>query len=317
MMLTSGGPPAEGKRRQELGILSYLTKPIKQADLWKAVLRALGMPLAPDESPEHVQAEPGVGRPLRILLAEDNLVNQKLAVRLLQKRGHEVVVAGNGREALDAWQKELFDVVLMDVQMPEMDGFETTAAIRRTEKGTGKHQPIIAMTAYAMKGDRERCLAAGMDRYISKPVRTQELFTNIAEIVPDAPQVQVEAKSQVTECLSCAALLDEVEALARVGGDRDLLVELAEVFLEECPGLMKAVEGAVASGDPARVKAAAHSLKGAVDNFAARDAFEAALRLEMLGRDGNLSGIHEAWSTLQREIERLKPALAGLGAKVG
>src|SRR5262249_54019705 len=161
----------------ELGIAASLTKPVKQADLLKAIVRALGMPLPEDQTGE--SKFPGSipsGRRLRVLIAEDNLVNQKLAARLLEKRGHRVVVVSNGREALAAWNAQPFDVILMDVQMPEIDGLEAASAIRREEAAHGGHIPIVAMTAYAMKGDRENCLAAGMDRYISKPIRAHELF---------------------------------------------------------------------------------------------------------------------------------------------
>ena len=125
-----------------------------------------------------------VDRPLRVLLAEDNPVNQVVAIRLLEKRGHSVAVAGNGREALDATEQRIFDVVLMDLEMPEMSGLEATAAIRRREQRTGTHIPIIAMTAHAMIGDRERCLAAGMDGYVSKPVRADELYAALENVTP-------------------------------------------------------------------------------------------------------------------------------------
>src|SRR5207244_5464192 len=146
----------------------------------------------------------------RILLAEDNLVNQKLAVRLLEKRGHQVVVVNNGREALAEWRARRFDVILMDVQMPDMDGLEATAAIRAQEKLTGKHLPIIAMTAYAMKGDRERCLDVGMDHYICKPIRAQELFDTVESFAPARPEPLVVAATHIES----PGVLDQETALA-------------------------------------------------------------------------------------------------------
>jgi signal transduction histidine kinase/CheY-like chemotaxis protein len=187
MMLTSAGHRGDAARCQELGVAAYLLKPIRQSELREAIARVLGareqegaIPLITRFS-LHDAREPSAS--LRVLLAEDNPVNQRLAVRLLEKRGHYVVVAANGREALEALQKESFDLVFMDVQMPEMDGLEATAAIREKEKGTGVHRPIIALTAHAMKGDRERCLASGMDGYLTKPIRPQELDEILEESV--------------------------------------------------------------------------------------------------------------------------------------
>ncbi|MGB2624292.1 MAG: response regulator [Candidatus Acidiferrum sp.] len=179
MMLTSAGHRGDAARCQELGVAAYLLKPIRQSELREAIARVLGarehdgaIPLITRFS-LHDAREPDAS--LRVLLAEDNLVNQRLVVRLLEKRGHQVVVAGTGLEALKALEKEKFDLVLMDVQMPEMDGLEATAAIRKKEKSTGLHQPVVALTAHAMKGDREKCLAGGMDGYLTKPIRPQEL----------------------------------------------------------------------------------------------------------------------------------------------
>jgi two-component system sensor histidine kinase/response regulator len=179
MMLTSAGHRGDAARCQELGVSAYLLKPIRQAELREAVARALGaraqhsaIPLITRFSLHDASAPSGS---LRILLAEDNPVNQLLTTRLLEKRGHTVVVAGNGREALAACESESFDLILMDVQMPGMNGLEATAAIRTREKGGVKHLAIVALRAHAMKGDREKCLAAGMDGYLSKPIRTQEL----------------------------------------------------------------------------------------------------------------------------------------------
>ena len=182
IMLTSSGMRGDGARCREIGVSAYLTKPINPADLLDSILLTLGPPSGdgaqqPSCVTQHFLREQRT--PLRILLAEDNVVNQRLAERLLQKQGHQVTVTGNGREALQALQHESFDLVLMDIQMPELNGFQATAAIREQEKETGAHIPIIAMTAHAMKGDDERCLAAGMDHYISKPVRAQELYQTI------------------------------------------------------------------------------------------------------------------------------------------
>jgi two-component system sensor histidine kinase/response regulator len=179
MMLTSAGHRGDAARCQELGVAAYLLKPIRQSELREAIARVLGareqkgaIPLITRYSLQDAR-EPSAS--LRILLAEDNAVNQRLASRLLEKRGHFVVIAGNGREALTALERQRFDLVFMDLQMPLMDGFEATAAIRKKEGASGIHLPSVALTAHAMKGDREKCLAGGMDGYLTKPIRPQEL----------------------------------------------------------------------------------------------------------------------------------------------
>jgi CheY-like chemotaxis protein len=184
MMLTSGDRPGDIARCEQLGVAAYLLKPVKQSELFDAIVMVLGVPGPEDEAPSRIVMEQEFQRPpLRVLLAEDSLVNQKLAVGLLEKYGHHVVLASDGREAIAALQAHQFDLVLMDVQMPEMDGFEATAAIRAKEKQTGAHIPIIAMTAHAMKGDRERCLEAGMDAYVPKPIRARQLFETIGHVL--------------------------------------------------------------------------------------------------------------------------------------
>jgi CheY-like chemotaxis protein len=180
MMLTSAGQHGDAARCRELGVAGYLTKPIRQAELRQAIERVLGKSRVGQPIPfvtRHSLRE--AGRSLRILLAEDNAVNQLLAKRVLEKQGHSTVVVVSGREALEALEKGTFDLVLMDVQMPDVDGFEATAAIRQRERQTGAHLPIIAMTAAAMQGDKERCLEAGMDAYLSKPINANELFAAI------------------------------------------------------------------------------------------------------------------------------------------
>jgi len=191
VMLTSAGVRGDSVRCRQLGVSAYVTKPIRQSDLHKVLMIVLGDTALRSGAPElvtrHSLREAGLSKRLEILLAEDNLVNQKLAARLLEKQGHKVTLASNGNEALAILGKQAFDLVLMDVQMPELDGFEATAAIREREKLTGAHQVVIAMTAHAMKGDRERCLTAGMDGYVSKPIHAKELFAAIDEALSTSP----------------------------------------------------------------------------------------------------------------------------------
>jgi CheY-like chemotaxis protein len=179
VMLTSAGHRGDAARCKELGVAAYLLKPIRQSELREAIARVLGARQQPGAIPLLTRFSLPNARNsadvLRVLIAEDNPVNQRLATRLLEKRGHLTAIATNGQEALDALDRRSFDLVLMDVQMPELDGLEATIAIRRKEQNTGKHQPIIALTAHAMKGDQEKCLAAGMDGYLTKPIRPQEL----------------------------------------------------------------------------------------------------------------------------------------------
>jgi CheY-like chemotaxis protein len=180
-MLTSGERPDDADRAREMGAAAYLFKPIKQSDLFDALMSALRIEVADDEAAADAERPPS-SQSLRILVAEDSLVNQKLAVSLLQKWGHDVVVTDNGRDAVRLSQEEAFDLILMDVQMPVMDGLQATAAIRERERATGRHQPIIAMTAHVMKGDREQCLEAGMDGYVAKPIRFTELHATIEDL---------------------------------------------------------------------------------------------------------------------------------------
>jgi CheY-like chemotaxis protein len=180
IMLTSAGQRGDAARCRELGVAAYLAKPLGQSELFDCMVRVLGKPsLGNGPAPATLVTRhtlQGMAKKLHVLLAEDNAVNRKLATRLLEKHGHRVTVANNGREALAALDAETFDLVLMDVQMPEMDGLETASTIRLREQGTGKHLPIVAMTAHAMRDDRERCLAAGMDSYLAKPIRAKELI---------------------------------------------------------------------------------------------------------------------------------------------
>jgi len=196
----------------------------------------------------------------------------------------------------------------MDVQMPELDGLEATAAIRQKEAGRGAHVPIIAMTAYAMTGDRERCLMAGMDGYVSKPIRTAELLAAIEALVPPLPGPVTEPSAE----LRAEPGLDLTAALARTEGDWKLLGECAKLFLGEYPKWMAEIRTAIAESDTHRLQRTAHALKGGLSVFAAKAAFEAALRLETMGRAGQLAAAEEAWTALAKEVEQLQPALMAL-----
>src|SRR5262245_29864570 len=228
MMLSSSGQQGETARCRDLGIAYHLTKPIDQRDLLAAITRALARDLATRASlPSSMLPADLPERRLRILLAEDNPVNQRLAASLLERRGHKVSIAVNGREAVDAVARAKFDVVLMDVQMPEMGGFEATAAIRASERGTGTRQPIVAMTAHAMKGDRERCLAAGMDDYLTKPLDSKRLCETVERIA--GAHGATPSPADEDDDGRVPAIPDVV--LARVGGDRQLLAEISRLFL--------------------------------------------------------------------------------------
>jgi CheY-like chemotaxis protein/HPt (histidine-containing phosphotransfer) domain-containing protein len=333
IMLSSGGRQSESAYR-EAGVAGALMKPIKQSDLLSLIQTTLGA-AAPGQ-PAHARLQAAdSGARLRILLAEDHPVNQKLAVRLLEKQGHEVVVASTGREALVALgmrpQKEgeegglqapraaevappPFDLVLMDVQMPEMGGFEATALIRAREKATGGHIPIIAMTAHAMKGDRERCLEAGMDGYVSKPIQPRELWQAIQQVAAAAGRRPVPETRQASSAgsVDAAEVLDSAEALRRVGDDLGTLRELVDLFIEDYPRRLADARAALAAGDARKFYVAAHTLKGAVGTLGGKAAYQAAARLEATDLARDRAQAEEACAALEEALEHLQPALLAL-----
>jgi signal transduction histidine kinase/CheY-like chemotaxis protein len=311
VMLTSAGQNTDCERRRAMGIAACLSKPVKQSELLNVVLRTLSKSLpntGPLMTPKQLQSPEHRSRVLRILLVEDNAVNQRLAIRLLQRQGYGVVVATNGVEALSVLRSGEFDLILMDVQMPEMGGYETTARIREQERATGKHIPIIAMTAYAMKGDREQCLAAGMDSYVSKPIQRNELYRIINEFAP----VSTLSLDSATTIETQRNGFDYAAALAHIGGDQELFNELVQIFLSTSPQMVAEIRVALASGERKRLVQAAHSFKGAASNFGARKLVEAAQQLEEIGREGELRTANMAWATLEEEIEGLSAALSAV-----
>jgi CheY-like chemotaxis protein len=300
--------------------VTFLVKPVKPAELNRAIATAFANPGASGRNTPKLtrpQAdatpEPGV-RPLRILAAEDNPVNQKVIVGLLAKGNHVVTVAGDGRQAVAAFDAQPFDVVLMDVQMPEMDGFEATAAIRQRDAASGRHTPIVAMTAHAMKGDRERCLAAGMDDYVSKPVQRSELHRVLAWVAGHTPVVKpAEAVSPVEPTPAPRGQLpplDRAAAIDRLGGDEELFAEVATVFRGDAPKLLDELSRAVAAGDATTVRRAAHGLKGAAGYVGGGPTAAAAEVMEAIGASGDLSAAEETLVILAGEVTRLTAALS-------
>jgi signal transduction histidine kinase/DNA-binding response OmpR family regulator len=325
MTMTSVSRRPDADRCRALDILEFVTKPIRPLHLLAAVATALGISTrGAVKLPSRSELPPRPPRaPIDILLAEDNAVNQTVAVRLLEREGHRVTVVGTGREALDALARGSFDLVLMDVQMPEMDGLEAVAAIRADEKKRpGAHQPVVAMTAYTMKGDRERFLEAGFDGYVRKPINVQELLDAIEEAVPSdpspplaapkvpaalAPEAPEEPAPQAAQPVPSIddSAFDKAAALSRLADDEELLRELVTVFLEEQAKWLADIHAAVEKGDAALLKRAAHTLKGAVDSCGGHRVWTAALALETMGKDAKLDGAAAALAELDREVEAL------------
>ena len=307
LMLTSADRPGDIDRCRDLGIHWYMTKPVKQSELLSAIESAASVrPLAslvPSSIPVNTA-------PLRILLAEDSRTNQMLAIALLEQKGHSIVVAPNGVLAVEKSEAESFDLIVMDVQMPEMDGLEATRRIRQREASTGSRTPIIAMTANAMKGDRERCLAAGMDDYVSKPIRTDELFAALARVkaktrVPQVPALTVAEASDVPIAKPVKAastgsdlLIDWTAARAAVNGDSVILDAVIEAVLEEGPALLIQLRQAIDESNAAVVHRSAHTIKGTMRTFNSKPVTKLAEQIESLGASGKLNGVADLYSQL-------------------
>ncbi len=409
MMLSSAGQPGDTAHCRELGLSAYLTKPFKQSELLDLIVTTLdgrgNMAPTADRPGEEGRGDPaptplpaGAGSPrppvsssspapqglgnggLRLLLAEDNAVNQRLAVRVLEKQGHTITVAANGKQALATWERANaagtpFDLILMDIQMPEMDGFEATRLLRAREgepgrdgqngsagEGPVEHVPIVAMTAHAMKGDRERCLQSGMDDYVSKPLQVDKLIGVLKRLAPAprtaarpvsvgagfgtppllgeglqkspelSPPLQSppltgeggepqragrgsdrkgsEAEELADDSEPALPVFDAAAALERVDDDRELLVEILELFREQAVASRAQIEDALARRDGPALERAAHSLKGAASNISAEQVREAGLRLEHAGREGDWDTAPAAWADLGQALPRLDAALA-------
>jgi signal transduction histidine kinase/DNA-binding response OmpR family regulator len=319
IMLSSMGQKGDSDRCKEVGISGYLPKPIKQSDLYDAILMTMGLPS--EETPTVITRHKVYEEreSFNILLAEDNLINQTLAIKLLEARGHRVTLASNGIEAVETFKKGDFDLILMDIQMPEMDGFEATREIRKLETGDSQqspianHQssihsiPIIAMTAHAMTGDREKCLDAGMDDYVSKPIKPETLFSVIDKVARKSQSEKEQKRPQPSQGSKTFSptTFDLAGAMETVSGNEDLFREIAGMFIETCPDYIAKIKEGVAGSDAGILEREAHSLKGAVGNFSAKEAHEAAYHLEKLGKEGNMATAKEGLSNLERALNEL------------
>ena len=318
ILLSSSGQGGDADRCKEIGISGYLPKPIKKSDLFDAILMTMG--LGSEEIPTVITRHKvyEARESFNILLAEDNLINQTLAIKLLETRGHRVALASNGKEAVEAFKKGDFDLILMDIQMPEMDGFEATRRIRELEaenKSTINNEqstiPIIAMTAHAMTGDREKCIAAGMDEYVSKPIKPAGLYSVIDKV---ARKSQSEKEKKRTQPLQGSKIFSQKTfdlsgTMETVLGNEDLFREIAGMFIETCPDYIAGIKIAIAGNDAGILEREAHSLKGAVGNFGAKEAYEVAHRLEKLGEEGEMA-------TAAGELSNLESALNELASEM-
>jgi CheY-like chemotaxis protein/HPt (histidine-containing phosphotransfer) domain-containing protein len=312
----------------ELRVNATLLKPFGSRELMQALARAEAArsdPLPGDSGSDAAPSAPSgkssvlvqpdmstpaeVGRSLRILVAEDTPVNQKFILRLLDRWGHSALLVEDGRRAVAEASNAVFDVVLMDVQMPEMDGLEAAAAIRRLETESGHHTPIIAMTAHAITGDRERCLAAGMDDYLSKPIDAEMLKQVIEQLTATNERPEAVATGETSD--------PEQEVLKAFENDWGFFAEVVEVFFRDYPRQIDSLRASAQGGDIATFRRAAHSLKGMLRNFQAEGSAEKAYHLELKGQAGDLIGVEPLIEELSTEVQKLEARLRELVERKG
>ena len=321
MMLTSSDRPGASAHCTDLGIAATLLKPLKQSELRETIVKTLGLADRHQATLTAGQSasKPSIAQHLRVLMAEDNLINQRVATRFLNKLGHSVRVVDNGEKAIRALQEDEFDVVLMDIQMPVMDGFKATTAIRKQEELTGHHIPIIAMTAYAMSGDRERCLTAGMDDYVSKPINEASVAkacSLITKFNRSSVDVAVSNKIQEdAEIVPDQLVFDFPAALKRFEGDGEFVNEICGLILNSVPELISSLKSAVEQQDCESAGKAVHTIKGSVSNFCAEPTYHAAMRLEQICHEHQLNQLEAGCLDLVREVDRLMATLRNHLAK--
>ncbi len=314
MMLTAQGQRVHAQRCLELGVGSHVMKPIAQSELLDAIMTALGEPQQSSVARTTRHALPKSQRKLNLLLAEDNAVNQTLAVRLLQKLGHSVTVANNGLEAVQHWQAGGFDAILMDVDMPVMNGFEATERIRAAEQASDApvpaHIPIVAMTAHAMQGAREACLSHGMDAYLAKPIDTEALWRELDQLAPSGTaSVSPSAPPEGQPPVALTKVADFAAARETMDDDRALFDEIAHLLQSNAPEHLQHIRAGLAQGDSVAVRHSAHAIKGMVGIFAAERSVLAAAQLEQLAALGDLTAAAAPIAALEAAIAELLAAL--------
>lgn len=311
ILLTSGGRHGDIKLSVELGIAAHLIKPAKQSELLAAIHRSnFAAESVPDQDAD-IQPRTK-SESLRILLAEDGVANQQVAVGLLSKWGHDVAIANNGEEAVDQWRGGNFDLILMDVQMPVLNGLEATRKIRQLENGSGTHTPIVAMTAHAMKGDRRECLLAGMDDYLSKPVRKEELqetLSKLSGLQPPSPHV-IDLKNTNSDAADDSidqelAVIDWDAALENVAGDKELLAAVRDAALSEIPDLMKQLDQAIIGQDASLAHRMAHTIKGSARVVAGLRTMHHAKVMEELSLNNDFSASRQRYPKLAAAVTEL------------
>jgi signal transduction histidine kinase/DNA-binding response OmpR family regulator/HPt (histidine-containing phosphotransfer) domain-containing protein len=323
LMLSSIHGAEDVARSRELGLSSYLIKPVRRSALLSAITESLVGSSALNSKTVSPIAQPARGKPLKVLVAEDNAVNRKLASSILQRAGHNAILVTNGQEAVEAVERERFDVVLMDIQMPVMGGFEATRLIRELQAGSGRRTPIIAVTAHAMKGHREACFEAGMDGFVPKPIQSAKLLEMLDRLGTGSMPAMSEtatADGGESEALDEVALgeseaLDEVALMKLIGGDRKLAGELAELFLEDLEPRVTEITAAVTQRDADRLRAGAHALSGSAGSLKAGIVSAAAGVLEAMGRSGELGGVQGALADLNSALASLRPRLVLLAGR--
>jgi CheY-like chemotaxis protein/HPt (histidine-containing phosphotransfer) domain-containing protein len=317
MMLTSGGHRRDVDRCRELGILFYLYKPVRKRELLGALQAALGRNLtgSPSSFPPQIErrAQP---RSLRVLLAEDNRVNQTVATRLLKKLGYTVALADNGYAALSLLATQPFDLVLMDIQMPEMDGLTATRRIRESERSSPYHVPIVAMTAHAMKGDRELCIEAGMDEYVSKPINREALQRALAIVLVGRDDAVTQASLTTTAVNehakpAGAVTWDRGQTLERLGGDEKLFHEVIGIFLEEVPQHMACLKQAIVQQNAKAIEEISHKLKGELGYLGIAEVSHIVRELEELGRNSELGGTAALYAVFEAQLSEVLTAMRG------
>jgi signal transduction histidine kinase/DNA-binding response OmpR family regulator/HPt (histidine-containing phosphotransfer) domain-containing protein len=307
LMLTSGERPGDLARARDLGVAAYLTKPVRRGDLQAAIAAALNsakpaQPRRDEAAPE--SAVPPERRALRILLAEDNEINCMVACALLEQGGYTVEVAHNGSQVLPLLNKGRFDAVLMDIQMPVMDGFQATAAIREQESDSGSRIPIVAMTAHAMTGYRERCLAAGMDGYVTKPIRPDRLFEALSEVCGKPAPPVVGPPEPVEDCA-----FDPADLIERLMGDEALARRVAGAFLDDMPEQLAALADAIACSNASATRFAAHTIKGVASNVGCSTLRQVAQEIEKLGEAGAIGEASRTLPECAAAFEAVRPAI--------